>query len=373
MEDKIYVGVSSKSDGSTVQLPFEVALASLFPVLFPNGPLKEIPGKTLRKKVQNLLLSSKRYRCGPVAANLILFCFDLIEKDENNYFQKFVKPKQFVSVPDNNDRSLPVNAIIRKADPSFSLYWHIQLESINGYCEIFGNPDLMITLTFGNIWSECLETIKNIKFEVEELRDSNFGITYCGIESMFIFEERLSKIKDKKFEKFLTYCNLPKCKNFVCRLEFQNRGAPHVHILMWLEKRISLDEIKSHFYAHIPPVECEFINSVVQSQMVHSCVFPRCFTGKNKDKCKYGFPQNVSTETTYIDGSLIYERNIDESNIVEYNPALLNEWGAHAHIHILRCSDVDIPNSDDSCIYVLKYNMKSEPNVTISVANPDLT
>ena len=143
----------------------------------------------------------------------------------------------------------------------------------------------MITLTFGNIWPEYLETIKNIKFEVEELRDSNFGITYCGIESMFIFEERLSKIKDKKFENFLTYCNLPKCKNFVCRLEFQNRGAPHVHILMWLEKRISLDEIKSHFYAHIPPVECEFINSVVKSQMVHSCVFPRCFTGKNKDKC----------------------------------------------------------------------------------------
>ncbi|KAK8857443.1 hypothetical protein M9Y10_015848 [Tritrichomonas musculus] len=91
VEDKIYVGVSSKSDGSTIQLPFEVALASLFPVLFPNGPLKEIPGKTLRKKVQNLLLSSKRYRCGPVAANLILFCFDLIEKDENYYFQKFVK------------------------------------------------------------------------------------------------------------------------------------------------------------------------------------------------------------------------------------------------------------------------------------------
>ena len=70
--------MSSKSDGSTIQLPFEVAIASLFPVLFPNGPLKDIPGKTLREKVQNLLLSSKRYRCGPVAANLILLLFALI-------------------------------------------------------------------------------------------------------------------------------------------------------------------------------------------------------------------------------------------------------------------------------------------------------
>lgn len=69
--------------------------------MFPNGPLTDIPGNSLRKKVKNLLLSSRRYRCGLVAANLILFCFDLIEKDENYYFQAFVKPKQLVSVPVN--------------------------------------------------------------------------------------------------------------------------------------------------------------------------------------------------------------------------------------------------------------------------------
>ena len=142
---------------------------------------------------------------------------------------------------------------------------------------------------------------------------------------------------------------------------------------MWLEQRISLIDIQSHFYAHIPPNECKFIKCVVETQMIHSCKHPRCFTGKNKDKCKYGFPKQVSNKTKYDDGKLIYERDIDETNIVEYNPALINEWGAHAHVHILRCKDVDIPNSDDSCVYVLKYNMKHEPNITVSVNNPDLT
>ena len=371
--DGIYVGVTSKSDGTSVQLPFEIALASLFPFLFPDGPIKEIPGKTLRQKVQNLLLSSERYRCGPVAADLILFCFDIIEKDDNYYFQNFVKPKQLVSVPDTYDRSIPVNALIRKADPSFGLYWHIQLESINGYCEIFGNPDLMMTLTFGNNWPECKESINFIKSNYSEFDDSNFGMTYSGVESMFIFEDRLSKIKENKFEKLLSICNLPRCEHFVCRLEFQNRGAPHVHILMWLEKRLSLSDIQNHFFACKAPIECKFIHSIVNSQMIHSCKYPRCFSGKDKSKCKYGFPKTVSDETTYIDGTLYYRRNDEETNIVEYNPALLNEWGAHAHVHILRCSNADIPNSDDSCYYVLKYNMKSEPNVTVSVNNPDLT
>lgn len=370
---KIYVGVSSKNDGETIQLPFEIAIASLFPFLFPNGPIDDIPGNSLRKKVRNLLLSHERYRCGPVAAHLILFCFDLIEKDENFYFQNFVKPKQFVQVPENYNRSIPTKAIIRKADPSFGLYWHIQLESINGYCEIFGNPDLMMTLTFGNNWPECSEILNEIKSRFIEFQDSNFDMLYCGVESMFIFEERLSKIKENKFEKWLKYCNLPKCSHFVCRLEFQNRGAPHVHILMWLEKRITLSDIQNHFYACNPPIESVFLKKIISSQMIHSCKYPRCFSGKDRTKCKYGFPKEAADETKYVDGSLVYQRTANETNIVEYNPALINEWGAHAHIHILRCDEVDIPNSDDSCYYVLKYNMKKEPNVTITVNNPDLT
>ena len=36
----IYVGVSLKDDGNTIQLPFKIAIASLFPFLFPNGPSK---------------------------------------------------------------------------------------------------------------------------------------------------------------------------------------------------------------------------------------------------------------------------------------------------------------------------------------------
>lgn len=51
----------------------------------------------------------------------------------------------------------------------------------------------------------------------------------------------------------------------------------------------------------------------------------------------------------------------------------MNEWGAHARVHKLRGKDMDHFNSDDFYTYVLKYNMKHELNITISVNNSDLT
>ena len=78
-----------------------------------------------------------------------------------------------------------------------------------------------------------------------------------------------------------------------------------------------------------------------QYQLVQ-CKHPRCFSGKDKTKCKYSFPKPES-ETTYYDedGKLIYKRKISDTKFVEHCPALLLLWGAHAHVHILRCSDYD--------------------------------
>lgn len=371
-ENDFYVFISRKDDGEPIKLPFEVAIASLFPYLFPYGPLIDIPGNTIREKTKNLLLSHPRFRVGPVAAQLILFCFDIIVKNENYYFQKFIKPKQAIHRTEGTDRSIQIGNIVRKDDPSFSTYWFTQLQGINAYCEQFGNPDLMITLTFGNKWNECTDFIADIKKSFPKFSDSHFDMLYCGVESMFFFRDRLSTITKNSFSEFLELSRLPKCAHNVVRLEFQGRGAPHVHIMLWLEDRLSLDDIRAHFFGSSPPEEAEFMKFLIDSQMVHKCKYPRCFSGKNKDKCKYNFPKPVS-ETTHYDEEdhLIYARSISDKNLVEHCPALLLLWGAHAHVHILRCQDHE-NNSMDSVHYVLKYNMKSESNITVIVENSDL-
>ena len=69
--------------------------------------------------------------------------------------------------------------------------------------------------------------------------------------------------------------------------------------------------------------------------MIHTCKHQHCFSGKCKDQCIYGFPKKVSDEAKYEERKLIYERIIDETNMVEYHPALWNKWDPH--VHILRC------------------------------------
>ena len=68
------------------------------------------------------------------------------------------------------------------------------MQAVNAYCEQFGTPDLMITLTFGNKLDECIEFVKHIKDGFPGLNDSKLDMLYYGVESMFFFKERVSKI-----------------------------------------------------------------------------------------------------------------------------------------------------------------------------------
>ena len=367
----ILVFISKKSDGETILLPFEVAIASMFPLLFPYGPLPPVEGKTIREKTKNLLFMNQRYRCGPVGSQLVLFCFDLIVKGENYFFQHCIKPKQLINCPPDTDRTINIGSLVRKDDPSFGFYWFTQLQSINAYCEQFGAPDLMVTLTYGNKWEECECLIERIKEECPDFNGSNFGMPYCGVDTMLIFKERLSRFSNKNFEEFIKIANLPRCIHHVTRLEFQGRGAPHVHILMWLERRITEDEIKSHFFGSEPPDEAEFLKKFVNLQMKHTCIPSRCNSGKNKNACKYGFPKQESDDTHYDeDDHLIYKRSESDKYLVEHCPALLLTWGAHAHVHILRSEGNDC-NALSSLSYVVKYNMKKEGNMNVVATKSD--
>ena len=56
----------------------EDVLVHCFPMLFPNGKIPKIPGKTLRQKVSILCGSHEFYRCGRLQCSMILFLYNLI-------------------------------------------------------------------------------------------------------------------------------------------------------------------------------------------------------------------------------------------------------------------------------------------------------
>ena len=159
-------------------------LPMMFPSLFPFGELPLILGKSLREKAQCLILSHERLRCGNVACQMILFLFDTIIKQENLYFRNVLKPKQPVHLPENTDRTLNIANIVSRSDSSFSLYWYIERQNIQAYTEIFGSPDLMITLTFSNKWCDVKDFITSLKDKYHDL--NSCSMPYCPYETMEI-------------------------------------------------------------------------------------------------------------------------------------------------------------------------------------------
>ena len=105
---------------------------------------------------------------------------------------------------------------------------------------------------------------------------------------------------------------LGKIKDFFYRVEFQARGAPHLHCLFWVEGAPRLDThshdeivsfIDRYISARMPsesddPELYEIVSSVQKHSPNHSA---SCRKGKTKKKCRFNFPKPCSPETFIVE------------------------------------------------------------------------
>ena len=105
---------------------------------------------------------------------------------------------------------------------------------------------------------------------------------------------------------------LGKIKDFFYRVEFQTRGAPHLHCLFWIEEAPrfgthSNEEIISfidkYIYGTLPnefddPKLYELVKNVQSHSSNHSA---SCRKGKTKKKCRFNFPRPCSFETFIVE------------------------------------------------------------------------
>jgi hypothetical protein len=135
-------------------------------------------------------------------------------------------------------------------------------------------------------------------------------------------------------------------------IEFQKRGLPHAHILIFLQpssKYPTPEDIDKIICAEIPdPTKhCQLYN-LVKSHMMHGpCGLARksspCMKGTNK--CSKYFPKKY-VERTVVDqdGYPIYKRSakthtimkngitLDNRHVVPYNTRLLLKYQAHINM-----------------------------------------
>lgn len=140
-------------------------------------------------------------------------------------------------------------------------------------------------------------------------------------------------------------------------VEWQKRGLPHAHILIWFVDKIRAENIDSFISAEIPdPSTDQLLFDIVTTNMIHSqcgsldrsspCMVDR--------KCTKRFTKDFTSDTvTHVDGYPMYRRrstenggqsfikaisnadiDIDNRWVVPYSPLLSKTFNAHINIEL---------------------------------------
>ncbi|CAN1812465.1 ATP-dependent DNA helicase PIF1 [Linum perenne] len=191
-------------------------------------------------------------------------------------------------------------------------------------CHYFGNPDLFITFTSNAQWPE---------------------ITNAFIQDVGPCGEDKPSVVVRVFRMKLLHWTLWIGMHTV---EFQKRGLPHVHILVWLAKEAAIDttaQIDTFISAELPDPMIDPIGYAAATKfMLHG----PCGVDFQKspcmvdDKCKKFFPKAYTSETTIDDhGYAVYRRrmtgitaiksgvSLDNRYVVPYNRYLIVKYQAH--------------------------------------------
>ncbi|GFT82258.1 ATP-dependent DNA helicase [Trichonephila clavipes] len=126
------------------------------------------------------------------------------------------------------------------------------------YVRHYGRPDLFITFTCNPAWDEIHELLLPGQSQV----DRHDIIAR-------VFRQKLKSLMDfiVKYEVFGSV----RC--WMYSVEWQKRGLPHAHILIWLYNKITSDEIDDGICAEIPRADIDKdLHAVIIKNMIHgSC------------------------------------------------------------------------------------------------------
>lgn len=239
------------------------------------------------------------------------------------------------------------------------------------YVRHYGRPDLFITFTCNPKWTEITQLLLP-----GQTSSDRHDITAR------VFKQKLKTLMD-----FIVKHNVyeqPRC--WMYSVEWQKRGLPHAHILLWLIEKIRPDQVDSIISAEITDAELDpELYEVVTTQMIHGPCGDHnrhspCMVG---NKCSKRYPRSLQAEAiTGNDGYPLYRRRspddngrtvtmkvkgkdvlVDNTWIVPYCPLLSKVFKTHIN--------VEFCNSVKSIKYVCKYVNKGSDMAVFGIVRPD--
>lgn len=246
---------------------------------------------------------------------------------------------------------------------------HEYTQDAMSYVRKYGRPDLFITFTCNPQWDD----IKNNLFDGQTPTDRHDITARVFRQKVRVLMDLIVKIKI-----------FGDVRCYMYSIEWQKRGLPHVHILIWLVRKIPPNLIDKIISAEIPdPIIDPQLHVIVSKNMIHG---PCGDLNPNSPcmvdgKCSKRYPRPLIAETVSgDDGYPQYRRRSPDDNgctatvrmmnrevtvdnrwIVPYSPLLSKIF--HAHINVEYC------NSVKSIKYICKYVNKGSDMAVFGVAN----
>ena len=162
---------------------------------------------------------------------------------------------------------------------------HERTQDAMTYVRHYGRPDLFITFTCNPSWVELTQEL----LPNQAARDRHDLVA------------RVFHLKLKKLMDLLTNgAVFGKARCHVCSIEWQKRGLPHAHILLWLTEKLRSTQVDSFISAEFPdPQRDPGLYDIVQKHMIHGpcgALNPRSPCMDN-GKCTKKYPRNLLKET----------------------------------------------------------------------------
>jgi hypothetical protein len=223
----------------------------------------------------------------------------------------------------------------------------------------YGKADFFITFTCNPAWPDIQNCL-----EFNETPSDRPDVV------VRVFRIKLQAFLDTLIKERL----LGKVEAYNAVVEFQKRGLPHVHLLLYLrgeDKPRTAQDINNCISAELPNILDEpTLHDVIVSNNIHTCSPERC--GDGAGGCLKKFPRPFMDETSIDTNSFpLYKRRsdteytlrngntIDNSSVVPYNPILNRRF--NAHINVESCVSIK------SVKYINMYMNKGIDIATIAV------
>ncbi|GBC10072.1 hypothetical protein RclHR1_09310007 [Rhizophagus clarus] len=225
--------------------------------------------------------------------------------------------------------------------PSFirtgDTYFNEKLLHINAMIREYKLPSLFITLTAAESkWTHLKDILKSTD-------NKDTVPTNRPLHTALHFNHRKKEFWNHIWKKPAN-SNWRHLIHFFKRVEFQNRGAPHTHSVLWVEESIDEMIAENLIRSDLPNPNTEpELYQLVLAHQIHTCSPKKCGGPAPPGQvCKKKFPHRW---------------------VVPYHPATLLIWNAHMNIQYVSNKNLGK--------YLTKYVVKSEPSYVFNISEGD--